>query len=221
MHCLYFLNPGCSSSKLLFVLKWPHFAVTSFIKLFFPRQSWCPSVVIPPVSLPVSVSCPFRTLNLPTPLPLLPSLVFPVDYKLAPLLKQVTLYMSSVFFNLWASHVALLVKNPPANAGHTRDMGSLPGLGRFPGVGNGTPVQYSCLENYIGRGTWQSMDLVTVHGTSKSQTQLSMHTWARVHTHTFFSSQLGIGSTMLYFKSSAHMCDMTAFLQVASIGSFL
>ena len=49
-------------------------------------------------------------------------------------------------------------KNPPANVGDARDMGSIPGLGRTPGVGNGNPLQYSCLENTIDRGAWvQSM----------------------------------------------------------------
>ena len=41
----------------------------------------------------------------------------------------------------------LVVKNPPTNAGEARDMGLIPGLGRFPGGGNGNPLQYSCLEN--------------------------------------------------------------------------
>ena len=40
-----------------------------------------------------------------------------------------------------------VVNNPPANAGDARDVGLIPGLGRFPGVGNGNPIQYSCLEN--------------------------------------------------------------------------
>ena len=40
---------------------------------------------------------------------------------------------------LWASQVVLVVKNPPANAGDTRDAGLIPGLGRFPGVGNSNP----------------------------------------------------------------------------------
>ena len=44
-----------------------------------------------------------------------------------------------------------MVKNPPANA---RDVGRIPGLGRFPGVGNGNPLQYSCLENPMDRGVW-------------------------------------------------------------------
>ena len=39
-----------------------------------------------------------------------------------------------------------MVKNPPASAGDTGDVGSIPGLGRSPGEGNGSPLQYSCLE---------------------------------------------------------------------------
>ena len=44
-----------------------------------------------------------------------------------------------------------MVKNPPANEGDARDVGLIPGLGRSPGVGNGNPLQYSCLENSIDR----------------------------------------------------------------------
>ena len=44
-----------------------------------------------------------------------------------------------------------VVKNPPANAG---DVGSLPGSGRFPGGGNGNPLQCTCLENPMDRGAW-------------------------------------------------------------------
>ena len=50
-----------------------------------------------------------------------------------------------------------MIKNPPANAGDPRDPGSLPGLGRSPRVGNGNPLQYSCLENSIGRGAWRAL----------------------------------------------------------------
>ena len=46
------------------------------------------------------------------------------------------------------------------------DLGSIPGLGRFPGKGNGYPLQYSCLENSMGRGAWQA----TVHVVAKSWT---------------------------------------------------
>ena len=45
-----------------------------------------------------------------------------------------------------------MVKNPPAKAEDAGDMGSIPGLGRSPGVGNGNPLQYSCLENPMERG---------------------------------------------------------------------
>ena len=62
-----------------------------------------------------------------------------------------------------------MVKNPPANAGNTGDRGSITGSGRSPGVENGNPVQYSCLENSMERGAWQG----TVHGVAKSRTRLS------------------------------------------------
>ena len=59
-----------------------------------------------------------------------------------------------------------VVKYPPVNAGDTRDKGSMPGLERFPEVGNGNPLQYSCLENSMDRGAWQA----TVNGVAKSWT---------------------------------------------------
>ena len=62
-----------------------------------------------------------------------------------------------------------MVKNPPANAGDARNMGSIPGLGRFPKGGHGNPLQDSCLENPMDRGAWWA----TVHGVTKNGTQLS------------------------------------------------
>ena len=62
-----------------------------------------------------------------------------------------------------------MIKNPPANAGDVRDEGSVLGWGRSPGVGNGNHLQYFSLGNPINRGAWQA----TVHGVTKSQTQLS------------------------------------------------
>ena len=50
--------------------------------------------------------------------------------------------------------VLVVIKNLPANAEDKRDTGSIPGLGRSPGEGNGTPLLYSCLENPMDRGTW-------------------------------------------------------------------
>ena len=49
--------------------------------------------------------------------------------------------------------VALVANNMPANAGDARDMVSIPELERSPGGGNGNPLQYSCLENAMDRGT--------------------------------------------------------------------
>ena len=49
--------------------------------------------------------------------------------------------------NLWASQLVVVVENPPANAGDIRNTGLIPGLGRSPGGGNGSLLQYSCLEN--------------------------------------------------------------------------
>jgi len=59
-----------------------------------------------------------------------------------------------------------VVKNSPANAGHA---GSIPGSGRSPGVGNGNPLQYSCLGNPMDREVWQA----TAHVIAKNQTWLS------------------------------------------------
>ena len=84
-----------------------------------------------------------------------------------------------------ASQVALVVKNPPANAGDMRRVVSISGVGRSSGIGNGNPLQCACLENPMDRGAWQA----TVHGVAKSQTWLS--DWA----HKNFSS-----FTLLYVK---------------------
>ena len=64
------------------------------------------------------------------------------------------------------------IKNLPANAGDTGDSGLISGSGRSPGVGNGNPLQYSCLKNPMDRrALW-----VTVPGVAKSPTQLNTHT---------------------------------------------
>ena len=64
--------------------------------------------------------------------------------------------------------MALVVKNPPTNAGNIRDTGLIPGLGRFPGRGDGNPLQYSFLKNPMGRGTWWAIN----HRIAESQTGL-------------------------------------------------
>ena len=64
-----------------------------------------------------------------------------------------------------ASPIVQLVKNLPANAGYTRDTSLIPGSVRSPGEGNGSPLQYSCLENSMDSGAWWA----TIHGVTKSQ----------------------------------------------------
>ena len=83
-----------------------------------------------------------------------------------------------------ASQVVLVVNNLPANAGDVRDMGLIPGLGRSPGEGHGTPLRYSCLENPMDRGAW----------------------WATVHRvgANYNSSQLGFKEHCLAVESRVH-----------------
>ena len=76
---------------------------------------------------------------------------------------------------LWSSQVALGVKNSPADTGDVRDVGWIPGSGRCPGGGQGSSLQYSCLENLVDRGAWW-----TVPGVSQSRTRLK-----RLSTHTY------------------------------------
>ena len=60
----------------------------------------------------------------------------------------------------------------------TRDLGSIPGLGRSSGIGNGDPLQYSCLENSTDRGAWQAAD----HGVTKNW--IWLNDWAHTYTYT-------------------------------------
>ena len=67
--------------------------------------------------------------------------------------------------------VVPVVTNLPVNARDAGDPGLIPGSGRALRVGNGNPLQYSCLENSMDRGAWWA----TVHGIAKSWTQLTTH----------------------------------------------
>ena len=79
----------------------------------------------------------------------------------------------------------LVVKNPPANAGEVKDAGSIPGSGRCPEGrnsrsperGNSNPLQYSCLENSMDRGTWWA----TAHGVPQSRTRLSEYIYVHIY----------------------------------------
>ena len=68
-----------------------------------------------------------------------------------------------------------MVKNPPANAGDTGDVGSIPGSGRSPGVGNGNPLQYSCLGNSVDREAWQTIVPGVTRVRYDSETKPSLH----------------------------------------------
>ena len=74
-----------------------------------------------------------------------------------------------------APQVVLVVKNLPFNAQDLKDAGSILGLGRSPGEGNGNPLQYSCLENPMDRGTWRA----TVRRVATNRTWLI---WLHMHT---------------------------------------
>ena len=82
---------------------------------------------------------------------------------------------------VWASQVALVVKNLPAHAGIIGDVGWIPGSERvLPGEGNGNPLQCSCLGNPMDRRAWWG----TVQGVAKSDTTEHSHTYTCTHTHT-------------------------------------
>ena len=80
--------------------------------------------------------------------------------------KELFSYFWGPHHHCWGVLGDSVVKHIPANAG---DVGSIPGLGISPGMGNGNPFQYSCLENSMDRGAWQTI----VHGDPKSWARLS------------------------------------------------
>ena len=89
--------------------------------------------------------------------------------------------------------MALVIKNLPANAGDTRDVSLIPGLGRSPGVGNDNRPQYSCLENSMDRGAYRAMSYeITNNQTSLSHSlSLSLSlSLTHTHTHTHTQTQL-------------------------------
>ena len=88
---------------------------------------------------------------------------------------------------MWASQVALVVKNPRANVGDVKDVGLIPGSGRSPEGGHSNPFQYSCLENPIDRGPWWA----TGHMVTKSRTRLKeLNTCTHTHIYDFYESSV-------------------------------
>ena len=88
---------------------------------------------------------------------------------------------------LWASQVAIVVKNLPADAGDIRDAGLIPMLERSPGGGHGNPLQYFCLENPMDRGAWWAA-VCRVAESWAWLKQLSMHALS----FNFLNSKLGL-----------------------------
>ena len=118
---------------------------------------------------------------------------------------------------IWVSQVVLVVKNMPANAEDTREAGSIPRWRRFPGEGNGNPLQYSCLENSTDRGAWWAL----VHGLTKSWTWLSDYHF-RFHTVTCLTQEhFFIGFLFLKLENgvwkSNSVCYMHSLLLVSLI----
>ena len=74
--------------------------------------------------------------------------------------------VSGIYLEMWGFPGDSMVKNLPAKAVDAKDVGLIPGSGKFPGKGNGNPLQDSFLENPVDRGAWQA----TVHGVTKSGT---------------------------------------------------
>ena len=85
-------------------------------------------------------------------------------------MQELTIQLNNIHIHIYIyKQVVLVVKNLLVNAGDARVTGLIPRSGRSPGEGNGNPLQYSCLENFMERGAWQA----TAQGVTKSQTQLS------------------------------------------------
>ena len=90
-----------------------------------------------------------------------------------------------------ASQVALVVKNPPANAGDRRDMGLVPGSGKSPGGGHGNPLQYSCLENRTdGGASWAELRSTESQRVAHDKSALA-HWHIHIHRAKDASSRLG------------------------------
>ena len=92
--------------------------------------------------------------------------------------------------------MVLVVKNLPANAGDTRDLGLIPGSGRSPGGGHGKALQYSCLESPMDIGDWQA----TVPRVTKSQTRLK-----GFRSHRCVQNTLSLATTDLLGQTHPHL----------------
>jgi len=113
--------------------------------------------------------------------------------------------------SIWASQVAVVVKNLPASTGDIRDIDSIPGSGRTPGGGHSNLCQCSCLENPMERRAWWA----TVHRVAKSRTQLKRLSICNSITYIL----LAISNILKFLKwrerkmkSSSHYCVLSRLL---------
>ena len=93
--------------------------------------------------------------------------------------------------------MVLVVKNLPANARHTGDIGSVPESGRPSGEGHGNPLQYSCLVNPVDRGAWWSV----VHMVAESDTTKLTYTHKHVSNPTHTHTQIEVVFKIVYNKT--------------------
>ena len=83
-----------------------------------------------------------------------------------------------------------MIKNLPAIAGDKGDTGLIPGSGRSPGGGNGTPVPYSCLENPMDRGAWWATVCGLCSQWGCKESDMTEHTHTHTHTHTHITHHI-------------------------------
>ena len=157
---------------------------------------WDPMDCSPPGSLSITTPGAYSNLH---PLsrwchPTILSSVVPFSSCLQSFPTSGSFLMSQFFASGGQSPGGAVVKNRPAKVGDKRDTGSIPGLARSPGEGNGNPLQHSCLENSMDRGAWQA----TVHGVKKSQTQLNTHASISTYIH-IFATFCFVHSSLIHF----------------------
>ena len=123
----------------------------------------------------------------------------------------------SVFQNYEEILQSSVIKELTCNAGDTGDTGSIPQLGRSPEGGYGNPLQYSCLENFMGRGTWQAIGLqLQDYRVANSQIRLkrlNIHAYRIIKTESYHMQILYLASYTQHNISNIQLC----FLYIISL----
>ena len=157
---LFFLPLHCFNWKIVAFKNFVVFCHTSsrinhrYTPMSPPSRTSCPSL---------SPSHPSRLYTAPV---LVPWVIWQIPIGYVCYIWYYTFPCYSIHFEgIQASQVALVIKNPPANAGDARDAGLIPASRKSLAVGNGNPLQYSCLGNFMDRGSWW---VQSVHGVLNS-----------------------------------------------------